>query len=217
VQSGCIVVADPVPLFRAALRTLLERERVQVHEASDLPELLARVDGSNSIAIVCLDLPPLGGVAAIEALALAGGPPTVAWSLAPSGDDVVAAVEAGAAAVVRKDTPIADLLGVLRTVSAGATALDPVLGGVLIDAVRRRAARQRACDRASALTARERTVLELASGGLRNREIAETLGLSEFTVKRHMQKVLQKLALPTRHAAAALYRVATTGEARPAT
>ena len=53
-----------------------------------------------------------------------------------------------------------------------------------------------------------RRVLELVACGRQNREIAEVLFVSEFTVKRHVQNILEKLELPTRRAAANLYETA---------
>jgi DNA-binding NarL/FixJ family response regulator len=53
------------------------------------------------------------------------------------------------------------------------------------------------------LSPREREVLELMAGGLRNREIAERLFLSEATIKTHVRHVLEKLRLRNRAEAAA--------------
>jgi DNA-binding CsgD family transcriptional regulator len=55
---------------------------------------------------------------------------------------------------------------------------------------------------------REREVLGLVATGARNRQVATALEISEFTVKRHVQNILQKLALPSRIEAAAFYRSA---------
>jgi DNA-binding NarL/FixJ family response regulator len=72
------------------------------------------------------------------------------------------------------------------------------------------------------LSSREREVLALVSRGARNREIGEELHISEFTVKRHVQNILNKLEVPSRRSAAAVYRSAfqpdwlATDERRPA-
>jgi DNA-binding CsgD family transcriptional regulator len=54
------------------------------------------------------------------------------------------------------------------------------------------------------LSSREREVLTLIAKGLRNREIAVILSISELTVKRHVHNMLEKLRVPTRSAAVSL-------------
>jgi DNA-binding NarL/FixJ family response regulator len=55
------------------------------------------------------------------------------------------------------------------------------------------------------LTRREREVLALVAAGCGNREIATRLGIADSTAKRHVQNVLEKLAVPSRAAAARVY------------
>jgi DNA-binding CsgD family transcriptional regulator len=56
------------------------------------------------------------------------------------------------------------------------------------------------------LTRRESEVLALAAGGLSDRQIAETLGVSVRTAEKHISNVVQKFGVPHRHAAAARFR-----------
>jgi len=63
------------------------------------------------------------------------------------------------------------------------------------------------------LTPRQRVVVELIAQGLRNREIAERLGISLHTVRRHVEALLKRLGVPTRAAAAVLLREALGHEA----
>ena len=78
----------------------------------------------------------------------------------------------------------------------------------MIDAVQGLQQRDQVRERAVTLSSREREILELVAGGARNRQIAQALSISEFTVKRHMQNILSKLDLPTRRAAGLFYRSA---------
>ena len=64
--------------------------------------------------------------------------------------------------------------------------------------------RDRVRERAVALSTREREVLALVARGARNRQIAQALSISEFTVKRHMQNILHKLDLPVSQGGRAL-------------
>jgi DNA-binding NarL/FixJ family response regulator len=201
-----VVVADISAVFRAGLRVVAERDGTfGVCEAEDLDGLLAAVSLEKpELAVIDFDLPPLGGPAAVERLAKGPRPiGALVWSLRPSPDDVLAAVVAGALGFVSKTIAPPDLLAALRRVLVGDPALEPELGGLLIAAVQRARDEQRA--RESMLSQRERHVLELVANGLRNREIADALQISEFTVKRHVQNILRKLGLPSRRAAAALY------------
>lgn len=200
------MVADASAIFRTGLRAVLERDgSFEVREASSLEELfeLAAAEPLD-LAIVDLDLPPEGGVTAVERLAQATRSPRIAvWSFEPSSEDVLAAVSAGALGFLCKATSQSELLGALRRVLVGEAALAPDIAGLLVSAVQ--AARRQQEARAAQLSARERRVLELVSGGLRNREIGAALGISEFTVKRHVQNILRKLDLPSRRAAAAFH------------
>ena len=58
-------------------------------------------------------------------------------------------------------------------------------------------------------------MLELVAQGSRNKQIATTLTISEFTAKRHVQNILQKLDVPTRRAAGTFYRTAFGAEEAP--
>jgi DNA-binding NarL/FixJ family response regulator len=75
----------------------------------------------------------------------------------------------------------------------------------MIDALHLLEERMSARERAAVLSAREREVLACVARGARNKQIASSLFISEFTVKRHVQNILQKLELPSRRAAAAFY------------
>ena len=99
------------------------------------------------------------------------------------------ALEAGAAAVVLKDAPLADLTRALETVRAGDSYLDPTLGT--------------AHDPRSDLTPRERDVLGLVSQGLRHEDVARRLGISSETVRTHLSKASARLGAVTRTQAVA--------------
>jgi DNA-binding NarL/FixJ family response regulator len=203
-----VVVADPSPILRAGLSTLLEREGAAVVEATTLDELLAATEaGHTNVAVVDLGLAHL----ALDHLSRVRGLAVIVWSVEPSGEDILAALEAGALGFARKDAPAEHLLALVRRVRFGQPSLAPELVGRFVEAARQRGARDRANARAAALSLRERRVLELASDGLRNRQIASSLGLSEFTVKRHLQNILQKLGLSSREEASELYRLAGRG------
>lgn len=212
-----ILVADPLRIFRAGVRNLLAREAdFEVVEAGSLEEMLAAVEGRcPDIALVDLDLPPAGGVRAVRRLAQRCSLYTIVWSFEPSRETVLAAVRAGAHGFLHKEISPEGLVRALRGVVRGEAPLSRDLTSLMIEALHGLDERARARERARVLTARERQVLELIAQGKRNKQIALALTISEFTVKRHVQNILQKLGLPSRRAAATFHATAFGAEEAP--
>ncbi|MDQ5822070.1 MAG: response regulator transcription factor [Actinomycetota bacterium] len=218
-----IVVADDVEILRSGVRALLARERdFTVFAARDSDELVASVERrSPDIVLVDLDLPPQGGIAAIAGLQRFETS-SIVWSLEPNRATVLEAIRAGARGYLDKEISPQGLVRALCGVVRGEAALSRELVTLLIDALHGVEERDRVRDQAAVLSGREREVLALVSRGARNREIGEELHISEFTVKRHVQNILNKLEVPSRRLAAAVYRSAfqpdwlATDERRPA-
>lgn len=119
-------------------------------------------------------------------------PGSVAVLWTAEGNDWTRAFEAGARAVLRKTMPVSTLLQCLRAVAAGHVWTgDPELPGL---PGRRSPAR---------LTSRERDIVRGVCQGLRNREIAEQLGITAGTVKVHMMHVFEKTGVKSRFELAA--------------
>jgi two-component system nitrate/nitrite response regulator NarL len=205
-----ILVADSLQIFRAGVRNLLARESdFEVIEASTLEEALHVAEtGSPDIALVDLELPPLGGVAAVQRLVKRCSAYTIVWSFQPPRETVLAAVRAGAHGFLHKEISPDGLVRALRGAVHGEAPISRDLTSLMIDALHGLDERTQARERAGVLSPREREVLDLVARGARNKQIAATLVISEFTVKRHVQNILQKLELPSRRAAATFYRTA---------
>lgn len=206
-----VVVADPLRIFRIGVRNLLTREGdFEVEEAATLEELDALVMyAAPDLVLVDLDLPPDGGIEATRELTRrSSSARVVVWGFDPSHEQVLSAACAGAHGILRKEITTAGLLQALRGVLRGEAPLAPDLTSVVLEALRRMDERTEAIALIGYLSSREREVLGHLAAGARNRQIAETLAISEFTVKRHVQNILQKLELSSRRAAAALYRTA---------
>jgi DNA-binding NarL/FixJ family response regulator len=210
VRRTSILVADSLRIFRAGVRNLLAREsEFQVLEAGSLEEVLAIVEvDCPDIALIDLELPPLGGVAAVQRLARICSTYTVVWSFEPTRETVLSAVRSGAHGFLHKEISPDGLVRALRGVVQGEAPLSRDLASLMIDALHGFDERARARDRAAALSTRECEVLDLVAQGARNKQIALSLTISEFTVKRHVQNILHKLELPSRRAAAGFYRTA---------
>ena len=205
-----VLIADGAPIFRSGVRHLLSRESDFIlTEAADFGELLAAVEQAvPDIVLIDLNLPPSGGVAAVAQLAGDCPAELVVWSNVADRDRVLAALTAGADGFLDKEISPTGLVRALRGLARGETPLSRELVTVVVDAVHDFEARALARERVVVLSAREREVLALVAAGARNRQIAAELSISEFTVKRHMQNILQKLNLSSRQAAAAFYRSA---------
>ena len=125
----------------------------------------------------------------------------IMMDLIPLQVDVFEFVQAGVSGFILKDATVNDFLKTIRSVAKGRQILPSNLTGslfsqiveqaiieskpsILIDSVR--------------LTKRERQVIELISDGYTNKEIAQQLHLSTYTVKSHVHNILEKLALNTR-------------------
>lgn len=103
-----------------------------------------------------------------------------------TGDEVAAAVQAGASGFVGKDTPLAELLEAIRLVSAGEHFLPQKIAGRFASRV------------SSQLSPREAEVLSLLGKGKSNKEIGSALDLSTSTVKVHVTNILSKLGVSDR-------------------
>ena len=204
-----VVLADDLETLRSGVRDILLRESdFKVSEARNLDELRAAVARySPDIVLVDLDLPPSGGIAAVAELH-GSETSSIVWSLGPNRATVLEAIRAGARGYLDKEISPQGLVRALRGVVRGEAALSRELVTLLIDALHGVEERDRVRDQAAVLSSREREVLALVSRGARNREIGEELHISEFTVKRHVQNILNKLEVPSRRSAAAVYRSA---------
>jgi two-component system nitrate/nitrite response regulator NarL len=207
-----VLVADALPIFRSGVSKLLLRENeFEVVEAASLDDF-ARLAGMwPEIVLLDADLPPRGGLAAVAWLSEHCDSHTIVWSLDPAPGDILEMIRAGARGYLRKDISPRGLMRSLRGVVRGEAPLSRDLAMMMIEALHGFDERERARDRASALSTRERQVLDLVAQGAQNKQIAQALSISEFTVKRHVQNILEKLAVPSRRAAADFYLSAYTG------
>jgi two-component system, NarL family, nitrate/nitrite response regulator NarL len=218
VSATRVLVADALRIVRTGVRTLLEREGdFEVLEAASIDELVATAEReAPDIILVAADLPPDGGVEAVRLLAAGRGQSCiVAWGFRPSAEEALAALRAGAHGFLAKEISAAGLVRAMRAATRGQAPLARDLVSALISELHGAAVRANALERTAVLSAREREVLDLVARGARNREIAAALRISEFTVKRHIQNILEKLELRSRRDAAGLYRAALRPEEVP--
>ena len=213
-----VLIADALPIFRSGVYALLAREGdFEITEAVTLTGVIrASAAECPDIALIDLDLPPDGGIEAVARLTERCSCHTIVWSFEPTRETVLAAIRAGADGYLEKTISPSGLLRALRGVARGEAPLSRDLASMMIDALHGLEERGRARKRAAVLSPRECEVLELVTAGARNKDVAAKLVISEFTVKRHVQNILEKLDVPSRRAAAAFYLSAYGPEDRDA-
>ena len=124
----------------------------------------------------------------------------IGMGLIPSQQDIIEFVQAGAAGFILKDATVEDVLGTIRAVARGIKILPPLLTGSLFThvvdlAIRRGKGKPPVAAR---MTKREREIIVLIAEGMSNKEIAQRLNLSTYTVKSHVHNILEKMALHSR-------------------
>ncbi len=200
-----VVIADDHRLMREGTAALLRVDpRIEVvGMASNGREALGLTERrAPDVVLLDLEMPLLGGIEtcatirrrhpAVEVLIL---------TVSENEPDVWAALRMGAAGYLLKDMPPAALVEAVLDAGRGEPNIAQRMAGRML---REFAGGDRSSgDPLVELSPREREVLALLAEGLRNREIAESLVVSETTVKTHVRHILEKLRLRNRAEAAA--------------
>jgi DNA-binding NarL/FixJ family response regulator len=197
-----VLVADGDASTRVGLRmTLVAAGFAVAAEATDADSALAAARAERpELVVLAADLPG-GGIDAVRRIAAAlPGTRIVVLSDDPGGEELVAAVQAGACGYLGEDVSQARLPAVLSGVLAGEVALPRRLTQHLLDELRGRSVWRAVVDArsSSALTAREGEILELLVEDASTGDMARRLGISEVTVRRHVSSLLGKLGLSSR-------------------
>ena len=149
------------------------------------------------VVVIDLVMPGIGGVEAIRRLREANPPlGIVALSSFSTGEQVRAAIDAGATGYLIKSVDGESLARAVRSAAEGTATFSPEITLALIGG--------ESSSQVSTLTARELDIADLVAEGKTNAEIAESLVLSIFTVKYHVSSILMKLDVRTRTEAAAV-------------
>lgn len=125
----------------------------------------------------------------------------IVMDLIPLQADVFEFVQAGVSGFMLKDANVTEFYKTIRSVYRGTQVLPPHLTGSLFSQIVEHAingSKPSAIVESVRTTKRERQVIELIADGFTNKEIAQKLHLSTYTVKSHVHNILEKLALHTR-------------------
>lgn len=209
-ETITLILADAGPMFRLGIRALLrEHTEFEIEEAGDLETLVALVGRAHGVvtALIDLDLPPAGGVAAVAAVRDSGAAPVVWCSGSRLTPDVVyELVRCGAVGILPKEIAPNGIVRTLRAAANGEATLPRDLVTGLLARIQSLNAPTTNRPPITTLSSREREVLALVAAGDSNKAIARKLYISEFTAKRHVQNVLNKLAVHRRQDAATRFR-----------
>lgn len=198
-----VVVADDHPMVRYGITAVLDDVPgiEVVGEAADGRELQAVVATTQpDVVLTDLAMPVMDGIAAISRMRLHHPDiATLVLTMHEDDDSVLAALRAGARGYLVKGADGAELVRAIESVAAGDAVYGKSVANRIIDLITAGPAESPAFPE---LTPRERQVLDLIAVGLRNRAIAERLGISEKTVRNNVSSVLVKLQVEDRTSAA---------------
>jgi two-component system, NarL family, nitrate/nitrite response regulator NarL len=197
-----VVIADDHPIVLAGLETLLQREpdiEVVDHCADGIETMRSVTKHRPDILILDLRMPRADGVAVLQQMSKERLPTRVVLLAAVIDDDaLLEAIRLGARGVVLKEMAPRFLVDCVREVHAGHQWFEQrAVGDAMDKLVRREAANK---EISALLSRREIDVARAVAKGLRNREIAEKLGIAEGTVKLHLHTIYTKLRVDGRTA-----------------
>jgi DNA-binding NarL/FixJ family response regulator len=192
-----VLLADDHQLMRSGIRLMLEREAdlVVVGEASDGWEAVALAKSLKpDVTVMDIGMSNLNGIEAAQQMT--GDNPEIAVVMLSMHSDesyVLRALKAGARGYLLKDSAEADLIKAVHAVAGGKSFFSPAVSKVLLDDYVRKLRRSGTEDAYDLLTPREREVLQLIAEGKSNKDIANLLNLSVYTVESHRSNLMEKL------------------------
>jgi DNA-binding NarL/FixJ family response regulator len=199
-----VLLIDDHVVMRVGLRLVIENQPglTVVGEAANRADAL-QITAREQPDIILLDL-DLGGENGIdilpELLSVAKGARVIVLTGLRDPEEYRRAVRLGAMGLVLKEQAFGILAQAIRQVHASEAWLDPALVATVLAEAARERGRETApeANRIAALTEREHAVIALICEGLRNKQIAERLFISQTTVVHHLTSIFNKLGVTSR-------------------
>jgi DNA-binding NarL/FixJ family response regulator len=151
--------------------------------------------------VVLLDMrmPGLSGLDVLRKLSETDSlPPTIILTTFDDDELVLAGIQYGARGYLLKDIALAELVNAIKTVAEGGSMVKPAVSQRLLKGLENLHNDFSSLDRPDPLTDRETEILRLMAGGYSNKEIANSLGVAEGTVKNHVSNILSKMGVRDR-------------------
>ena len=198
-----LLIVDDHTIVRKGIRALLatETDIEVVGEAANGREAIAQtVNLHPDVILIDLMMPEMDGIEAVRRITADNADTRILVLTSFATDDkVFPAIKAGALGYLLKDSAPEALINAIRQVYRGESSLHPKIARKLLKEISRPMEQAQTLD---PLTQREVDVLKLVANGLSNQEIANSLTVSEATVRTHVSHILSKLHLASRTQAA---------------
>jgi two-component system, NarL family, response regulator NreC len=199
VKTIRILLADDHTVMRRGLRLLLESQPgfSVVAEAADGRQAVEQAEATQpDVAVVDIAMPNLSGIEAAQRIN-AAHPHIAIVILSMHSDEgyVLRALKAGAKGYLLKDSAEGDLIEAIKAVSQGRTFFSPEITKMLVADYVQEIRTRGAEDSYDLLTSREREILQLLAERKSNKEVAQSLNISLYTVETHRRNLQEKLNL----------------------
>jgi Response regulator containing a CheY-like receiver domain and an HTH DNA-binding domain len=197
-----VFLVDDQTLVRQGVRSLLalSDDIEVVAEASDGREAVQRIpEVAPDVVLMDMRMPVMSGLEALQALSRTGQLlPTIILTTFDDDQLVLAGLKAGARGYLLKDVSLQQLVDAIHTVAGGGSLVQPAVTQRLLSGLEHMQNEFVSLDRPDPLTDRETEILRLMAGGFSNKEIANSLGVAEGTIKNHVSSILSKLGVRDR-------------------
>ena len=197
-----VMLVDDQNLVRKGVRSLLELspEIEVIAEAADGAEAIRQIpEVGPDVVLLDMRMPGLSGLDVLRELAGKGElPPTIILTTFDDDELVLAGIQSGARGYLLKDVALAELVNAIKTVADGGSIVKPAVTQRLLKGLEHLQNQLSSLDQPDPLTDRETEILRLMAGGYSNKEIANSLGVAEGTVKNHVSNILSKMGVRDR-------------------
>ena len=194
-----VLLADDHGVVRKGLRFLVEQEEdiTVVGEAGDGREAVRLAkDLQPDVIVMDIAMPQLNGIdATAQAIKASPGSGVLILSMHSDESYILRSLEAGVRGYILKDNAEEHLVQAIRVVAQGKPFFSPVIAQTLLEDYMRNLQQKGQQDSYSLLTDREKQVLQLLAEGRSNKDVAQLLDLSVYTVETHRTRIMQKLNL----------------------
>lgn len=196
-----IILADDHAVIRRGLRLVLEQQKdfEVVGEAADGRGAVDLAETARPhIAVLDITMPNLNGIEAANQITKKQiGVSIIVLSMHADESFVLRSLKAGARGYLLKESAEGDLINAVRLVAEGKSFFSPTVSRMLVEDYVRQLQDKGVDDSYELLTSRERELLQLIAEGKSNKDIANLLHLSLYTVETHRSNILSKLNLHT--------------------